>query len=370
MAELKVVGLIKSYGATAVVDDIGFTVPSGQFFALLGPSGSGKTTILRMISGFVQPDAGHVYVDGDDVTFTPPERRRMGVVFQSYALFPHMTVWHNVAFGLTVRHVPAAEQGDRIREVLRLTHLTGLEDRRPGQLSGGQQQRVALARALVIEPRLLLLDEPLSALDTRIRLEMRSELRRIQHESGVTAVIVTHDQEEAMELADDLLVLDTGRVAQSGRPREVYTHPRSGHVGVFMGRGNHLQAILRKVPGGLLAVLGEDGPSLPVDPGTVASDLIPIGPEGSEIHMFFRPERVHVQRVTDPPAGGGTRDEPGLLLEGRVGAVRFDGPVSRLEIGNGSWALESLLLSRDAEGFTPGEAVRIFVPARDIRIFA
>ncbi|MCL6596629.1 MAG: ABC transporter ATP-binding protein [Firmicutes bacterium] len=379
MAELRVEGLTKAFGETAVVRDVSFTVSSGQFFALLGPSGSGKTTILRMISGFVAPDSGRVLVDGEDVTALAPERRQMGVVFQNYALFPHMTVWHNIAFGLDVRRVGAADKARRIRDALRLVHLEGFERRRPAELSGGQQQRVALARALVVEPRLLLLDEPLSALDARIRVEMRAELRRIQRESGVTAVIVTHDQEEAMELADALLVLDGGRVVQSGTPREVYTRPESDRVAAFMGRTNEFDAVVRSTPEGLVAELAEGVAwRLGANAGARAAGTGQAWPA----RVAFRPERVRLVRATPSPAGGRgpnvgadpggpeARPTDGIILEGSVVAVRFDGPVSRVEVAAGTLRAECLVLSREAEELSVGERVRLWVPAADIQVFA
>jgi ABC-type Fe3+/spermidine/putrescine transport system ATPase subunit len=362
VAELRVEGLTKSYGDAAVVQDVSFTVPSGRFFALLGPSGSGKTTILRIISGFALPDAGRVYVDGDDVTALAPERRQMGVVFQNYALFPHMTVWHNIAFGLEVRGVPAPERARRIRDALALTHLDGLENRRPGQLSGGQQQRVALARALVVQPRLLLLDEPLSALDTRIRVEMRSELMRIQRESGVTAVIVTHDQEEAMELADSLLVLEGGRTAQGGRPHDVYTHPASERVATFMGRSNEFDGEARALGASVVVSIGE-GVAWTLDRSALK---VLDGDAPRRVRVGFRPERV---RVLADGGGDGAARGDGATLDGRVAAVRFDGPVSRIDVRAGSLSVECLLLSREAEGLAAGSAIRLFVPARDVRVF-
>lgn len=367
MAELRVEGIAKSYGDTAVVRDVSFTVASGRFFALLGPSGSGKTTLLRIISGFVAPDAGRVYVDGEDVTALAPERRRMGVVFQNYALFPHMTVWHNVAFGLDVRGVPRAEQAQRIRDVLALAHLDGLENRRPSQLSGGQQQRVALARALVIQPRLLLLDEPLSALDTRIRVEMRAELMRIQRESGVTAVIVTHDQEEAMELADGLLVLDGGRTAQGGRPRDVYTHPRSERVATFMGRSNEFDGEARQ-DGERVVVSVAKGVAWAFDAAGVADAMGGAGPgDPRPVRVVFRPERVHLRRPgQDDPSGRGD----GATIAGRVAAVRFDGPVSRIDVRADRLLVECLVLSREAEDLAVDAEVGLFVPTRDVKVFA
>src|SRR5690606_36548111 len=210
----------KRFGSVVAADDVTLTVKEGEFFALLGPSGSGKTTVLRMIAGFLQPDAGTIAIAGRPVQAVPPYQREIGMVFQSYALFPHMTVYGNLAFGLSVRGVPKAEIQRRVREMLELVRLPGIENRRPHQLSGGQQQRVALARALITNPKVVLLDEPLAALDKRLREEMQIELKRIQRQVGITALFVTHDQEEALTLADRIAIMNQGRVEQVGTPAE------------------------------------------------------------------------------------------------------------------------------------------------------
>ena len=222
------------------VDDVTLDIAAGEFFALLGPSGCGKTTSLRMIAGFEMPDAGRVHVGGADITDVPVHRRDMGMVFQSYALFPHRTVAENVAFGLRMRDVPKAEIDRRVGAALAQVALTGLEARKPGQLSGGQQQRVALARALVVEPRVLLCDEPLGALDRKLRQQMQFELKDLQKRLGVTLVFVTHDQEEALAMSDRIAVMNKGRVEQVGTPTEIYEHPRTRFVADFIGEINLL----------------------------------------------------------------------------------------------------------------------------------
>ena len=222
------------------VDDVTLDIAAGEFFALLGPSGCGKTTSLRMIAGFEMPDAGRVHVGGEDITDVPVHRRDMGMVFQSYALFPHRTVAENVAFGLRMRDVPKAEIDRRVGAALAQVALTGLEARKPGQLSGGQQQRVALARALVVEPRVLLCDEPLGALDRKLRQQMQFELKDLQKRLGVTLVFVTHDQEEALAMSDRIAVMNKGRVEQVGTPTEIYEHPRTRFVADFIGEINLL----------------------------------------------------------------------------------------------------------------------------------
>jgi putative spermidine/putrescine transport system ATP-binding protein len=228
-------------GKVLAVDQVTLDIAAGEFFSLLGPSGCGKTTSLRMIAGFEHPDSGRVHVGGQDITDVPVHRRDMGMVFQSYALFPHRTVAENVAFGLRMREVAKPEIARRVAASLAQVALTGLEDRRPGQLSGGQQQRVALARALVIEPRVLLCDEPLGALDRKLRQQMQFELKELQRRLGVTLVFVTHDQEEALAMSDRIAVMNSGRIEQVGSPTEIYERPRTRFVADFIGEINLLE---------------------------------------------------------------------------------------------------------------------------------
>jgi putative spermidine/putrescine transport system ATP-binding protein len=240
MARLELERLSKHFGPTVAVHDVSLDVRDGEFVVLLGPSGCGKTTTLRMIAGFIAPTAGRVRLGGQDVTALPPWKRNAGMVFQSYALFPHLTVAENVAFGLEMRKVPRSEIGSRIAEALRLVRLGGLSERLPRQLSGGQQQRVALARALIIRPDVLLLDEPLSNLDAKLRETVRVEIRELQHELGITTVMVTHDQEEALIMADRLVVMSEGSVRQVGSQRDLYERPADRFVAGFVGRSNLL----------------------------------------------------------------------------------------------------------------------------------
>ena len=234
-------GVSKQFGGVAAVNDVSLEIGEGEFFSLLGPSGCGKTTTLRMIAGFETPDLGRVVLQGSDVTTTPANRRPVNMVFQQYALFPHMTIYDNVAFGLKMRGVPRADHKERVNEILRIVSLQGYERRRPRQLSGGQQQRVALARALVNRPAALLLDEPLGALDVKLRKQMQLELKRIQHELGTTFVYVTHDQDEALAMSDRIAVMNGGRVEQLGTPREVYEQPTTEFVADFIGSLNVLE---------------------------------------------------------------------------------------------------------------------------------
>ncbi len=232
----------KHYGPVTAVDDVRLRVEPGEFVTILGPSGSGKTTLLMLIAGLTRPTGGHILIGDRDVTDAPAQARNVGLVFQSYALFPHMTVFDNVAFPLDVRRVPKSEAAGRVAEALRLVRLQGLERRKPGELSGGQQQRVALARAIVFKPDILLLDEPLGALDRKLREELQVELKQLQRSLGVTSILVTHDQEEALSLSDRIVVLDRGAVQQIARPEEAYLRPANRFVADFLGIANFLPA--------------------------------------------------------------------------------------------------------------------------------
>src|SRR3954465_12432029 len=254
----------KRFAETTAVDDLTLSIERGAFYALLGPSGCGKTTTLRMIGGFEDPTEGTVYLGGNDVTDLPPYRRDVNTVFQSYALFPHLDVQSNVAFGLERKKIGRDEVRTRVAEALELTQLTGFERRKPSQLSGGQQQRVALARALVNRPRALLLDEPLGALDLRLRKQLQLELKRIQQEGGVTFVHGTHDEEEAMSMADTIAVMSDGRIEQAGSAADLYEPPRTEFVANFLGVSNLIGARLRGTEGGLATVETHDGARLHV----------------------------------------------------------------------------------------------------------
>jgi putative spermidine/putrescine transport system ATP-binding protein len=265
--------LTKHYGGIAAVDQLSLSVEKGEFISLLGPSGCGKTTTLQMIAGFVEPSGGAVTLDGTDLLATKPAKRGLGIVFQSYALFPHMSAAENVAFGLEMQGVTRAERERRVAEALALVGLATLADRYPRSMSGGQQQRVALARALVVRPRILLLDEPLSNLDAKLREEMQVELRQIQRNVGITTVLVTHDQAEAMALSDRIVIMNKGRAEQVAKPDCAYERPASAFVASFLGKTNVLAG---RIAGGLL-VIGEKSWPAPsgVDPGAVTVTLRP-----------------------------------------------------------------------------------------------
>jgi spermidine/putrescine transport system ATP-binding protein len=298
LAAIELVGVEKEFTAgghdVKAVDRIDLRIAEGEFFSLLGPSGCGKTTTLRMIAGFEEPTSGQILLHGRDVVGVPPFRRDVNMVFQQYALFPHMDVFENVAFGLRRKRVAKDEIARRVAEALALVELEGREKRRPRQLSGGQQQRVALARALVNRPRALLLDEPLGALDLKLRQAMQLELKRIQREVGITFVYVTHDQEEALTMSDRLVVMDAGRIEQLGSPRELYEHPATRFVANFIGTSNILTGRLeRKGDAWALAGLGPDQRVLVTDAGQTS--------QGQEVELAVRPEKMVLRAEHDPP---------------------------------------------------------------------
>jgi putative spermidine/putrescine transport system ATP-binding protein len=340
---LQVTTVAKGFGAVQVLRDVSLAVPRGEFHTLLGPSGSGKTTLLKIVAGFTPADAGAVTLSGKVITDTLPEHRNIGVVFQNYALFPHMTVAENIAFGLKMRGIGKPEREQRVQEVLRLVRMTGFGHRRPAMLSGGQQQRVALARALVIQPQLLLLDEPLSALDRKVRLEVREELKRIQAETGVTTVMVTHDQEEALFLADRVLVLEAGAVRQAGAPAAIYANPVDEFVAGFLGAINLLNVAAE---GAGLRI----GTQLFRPPPEVAAGMT--AGRGAPFHLAVRPEQMTVT-----PAFG---EKPPEAIGGVLVATEFGGPVVTVRVEVEGQAVAVLALSPDilaAGPWTPGMPV-------------
>jgi iron(III) transport system ATP-binding protein len=304
MAQIDIEHLTKRYDGTeagsAAVADLSLVIEAGAFVTLLGPSGCGKTTTLRLIAGYLKPDAGQIAVAGrilsSPQSVLPPEERGMGMVFQSYAVWPHKTVYENVVFGLKIRRVSAAEARERVARMLDLVNLGGLESRYPGELSGGQQQRVALARSLVVEPTILLLDEPLSNLDAKLRERMRAELKQLQRRTGITFIYVTHDQAEALALSDRIAVMHEGRLQQYGTPREVYRRPANRIVADFMGLVNLLPAEIRQNGSGLVVVAG---------PLELALDLPAGARAGDKVDLAIRPESIRLKS----PEGVG---EPGL----------------------------------------------------------
>jgi spermidine/putrescine transport system ATP-binding protein len=297
---IELIGVAKNVhsrsGDVAAVEQVDLVIGEGEFFSLLGPSGCGKTTTLRMIGGFEEPTQGRILLHGKDVVGVPANHRDVNMVFQSYALFPHMSVYENVAFGLRRKSVPGPELKQRVNAMLELVQLEGKSDRRPRELSGGQQQRVALARALVNRPRALLLDEPLAALDLKLRQAMQLELKRIQREVGITFVFVTHDQNEALTMSDRLVVMNAGRIEQLGSPRDVYEHPRTRFVAGFIGTSNVLTGSVARLDGATAIIGASDGESVSV-PNAVAAGVV----AGQTMHLTVRPEKIVIDTHQPPP---------------------------------------------------------------------
>ena len=347
MAEIRLSGLGKRYGRTQAVAPTDLVIAEGEFLAVLGPSGSGKTTLLRMIGGFIEPTSGRIEIGGRDVTAVPPYRRRLGVVFQSYALFPHMSARENVAFGLRMRGVPGDERAARADETLALVGLEGLGDRSPAQLSGGQQQRVALARAIVIEPDALLLDEPLGALDLALRRRMQTELAALRRRLGRTFVYVTHDQEEALTLADRVAVMEGGSIRQVAAPRAIYEQPSTAFVAGFVGESNLLQGIVRREADGVSFLELEGGHRVLLR----AKPLIGRGT------VSIRPERIKLA----PMIGEG--------MPAIVETVVFKGPWLTVRVRLPGGPSLEMLLPNDGEA-TPieGEAVKVRIDPTDARV--
>jgi spermidine/putrescine transport system ATP-binding protein len=312
-------GVTKRFGSVEAVRNVSLEIAEGEFFSLLGPSGCGKTTSLRMIGGFEQPDEGRILLRGVDVTAVPPNRRNVNMVFQHYALFPHMSIRDNIAFGMRLKRVDKAEQRERVEEMLRIVRLEGLEKRKPGQLSGGQQQRVALARALVNRPAALLLDEPLGALDVKLRKQMQLELKRIQSELGTTFVYVTHDQEEALAMSDRIAVMNDGVVEQIAPPRELYERPVTSFCADFIGSLNALEFRVDDVDGRQLVSHVSPTERLIVEAENGHS-------RGEELKLAVRPERIRI----DP--SGRPAPEEGSRLEGIVAEVIYLGSLTQFHV--------------------------------------
>jgi spermidine/putrescine transport system ATP-binding protein len=347
--------LTKRYDETTAVDAIDAEINAGEFFSLLGPSGCGKTTTLRMIAGFVRPTGGEILLDGVDVAQVPPHQRNVHTVFQNYALFPHLNVADNVAFGLRRRKVGKDETKRRVAEALELVELGRLAGRRPQQLSGGQQQRVALARALVLRPAVLLLDEPLGALDAKIRKQLRLELKALQEEVGITFVFVTHDQEEALSMSDRVAVMSAGRIEQIGTPAEVYEDPATVFVADFLGVSNLMDAV------------AESDPTCPPDHCTVAvgdfrlraacGDLTASGP----VKIVARPERVNLVEHGD---------ERGNCLPGMVERTVYVGASLQVmvRLATGAQLQASITNTGGADGYPQGTPVSVHIPADALRV--
>jgi spermidine/putrescine transport system ATP-binding protein len=339
----------KSFDGVTAVDDVSLEIGSGEFFSLLGPSGCGKTTTLRMIAGFERPDAGRIAIGDTDVTERPPHLRPVNTVFQSYALFPHLSVEQNVAFGLRFKDVVKSEKRSRVAEALELVRLGGYGQRRPHQLSGGQQQRVALARALVLSPSVLLLDEPLGALDAKLRRELQVELKSIQREIGITFLYVTHDQEEALTMSDRLAVMAGGKVEQLGAPRDVYERPETAFVADFLGVSNLMRA----------RVLDDKR----VDVGGVVLTATQGAARPGVVRLTIRPERVRIE----PPSTAGENRVPATIER-----FVYLGSTTQVFVAlPGGDRVQALVAnSGDVEEYDVGAAVTAHLPADALRILA
>jgi len=334
--------------AVKAVTDVSLDIPAGTFVTLLGPSGSGKTTTLNLIAGFLTPDSGEILFDGRAISHVPPHKRNIGMVFQSYALFPHMTVFQNVAFPLRMRtNLSKDETRKRVAETLELVQLTGFEDRYPRQLSGGQQQRVSMARALVSHPRLLLMDEPLGALDKKLRVQMQVEIRRIHQTVGSTFVYVTHDQSEALIMSDLVVVMHDGCVAQVAPPRELYELPESEFVADFLGGANLLPGRIVGEDAGVYSLELTNGQRVKAPKSRFEM------PDGREVSLFIRPEEVQVQR-------GQEINSDCQFLEGTLKEVLYFGDTIKLVIDVGNLAVSAMLLRSQGAGLEPGKGITIF----------
>jgi iron(III) transport system ATP-binding protein len=355
MSFLSLKTISKNYGETRAVEDLSLEVERGEFFGLLGPSGCGKTTTLRMIAGLEAPDSGRLEFDGRDLTSVSPERRGFGMVFQNYALFPHLNVFENVAFGLRARRRPKAELARKVTDALELVQLPGYENRRVDELSGGQQQRVAIARAIAIEPALLLFDEPLSNLDVALREETRSELRELVKRLGLTAIYVTHDQDEAFALCDRIAVMNDGRLLQTGTPQSLYEQPANVTVARFLGRNNFIKAMrvsknhdahgeFRTLEGGhtLFVPIGTEKP----------------GPIDKPVMLAVRPEYISITEGASFPADN--------VLRATVREVDFAGATTSVKLDAGGLKLEALVLR--LVGLAPGDSCMVGLPPSRIHL--
>ena len=354
--EVRLVELTKRFGDLVAVDRVSLDIPAGEFFSLLGPSGCGKTTTLRMIGGFELPTSGRIELRGHDITHEPPERRPVNMVFQSYALFPHLSVADNVAFGLRRRKVPDPDVRRRVGAALELVRLQGYDRRRPDQLSGGQQQRIALARALVCEPTVLLLDEPLGALDLKLRRRLQVELKRIQIEVGITFVYVTHDQEEALALSDRIAVMNGGRVEQLGSPEELYDRPATRFVADFIGTTNLLAGTLESVSTTGAVVRLEGGERCLSGPARAGV--------GAAVELVIRPEAM-----TLAPDDGSPRAEgPVRELRGHVLQSAYLGTSVSHRVRTDGGPVLTVVVPRSVERPSPGDRVRVGWEPSDVLV--
>jgi spermidine/putrescine transport system ATP-binding protein len=356
---VELVSVTKIFGNVTAVDNVTLRIEDGEFFSLLGPSGCGKTTSLRMIGGFEIPSQGEVHICGEPQGFKPAYKRPVNTVFQNYALFPHMTVYQNTAFGLEMQKVPKQEIKGRVLEALEMVRLGGMENRKPQQLSGGQQQRVALARALINQPKVLLLDEPLGALDLKLRKAMQLELKDLQDRVGITFVYVTHDQEEALTMSDRIGVMRRGRLLQVGTPQQIYETPATRYIANFIGDSNYLPGRVAACEGDHVEVTLDSGENLI---GQAASALV----AGQAVMLAFRPEKVRINPMKEPVPGGN-------VIECRISDVVYTGSfttyILHTKIGSEIMVRWQNEAGTDHQRFSPGDGVRIYWPGELTTVF-
>jgi spermidine/putrescine ABC transporter ATP-binding subunit len=350
VAELEIRDIVKRYTAQSVVGPLSFSVMAGEFVSLLGPSGCGKTTTLRCIAGFEIPSEGGIYLDGERIDQQPPNRRNIGLVFQSYALFPHLTIFENVAFGLRLRRLGAPEIKRRVGDALNLVDLPDLADRYPRQLSGGQQQRIAIARSVVLEPRILMFDEPLSNLDFKLRVTMRNELRDLQRRLGKTAIYVTHDQGEALALSDRIVVMSNGRIEQIGPPREIYERPANPFVADFIGNSNLLEAVVLSVSPDATVIRTDQGLTLRAGPASRNP--------GDRVVAMIRPEHVRLA-----PAGGPNVEN---AMTVRVAQATYLGQDLHLRVTSGQQDLTVVAQGSASRHLAAGDEVNAAITPADV----
>ncbi len=357
MVRVKLVNVTKRFGDVIAVNNVSFEVKEGELFTLLGPSGCGKTTTLRLIAGFYKPDSGEIYFNDELVNNIPPYKRNTGMVFQNYALWPHMRVFDNVSYGLKLRNWPPRKIIKRVKEMLKLVGLAGKEKRYPSELSGGEQQRVALARALVIEPRVLLLDEPLSNLDAKLRVKMRSEIRKIQKKLGITTIYVTHDQEEALSISDRIAVMNKGKILQIGDPVDIYEKPKDIFVNDFIGTTNFIPARVIEVDSKARKII------LNINDQKIVKDYYGDVEVGMDVICAVRPESLSITSLSEKP-----KDKP--FIVGRIDLIDFLGKIIRYEIET-DFGLIRVDTSEKSlrEKFKEGDKVAIVIEPETIRIF-
>jgi spermidine/putrescine transport system ATP-binding protein len=355
--DVELININKSFGELKAVENVSFQVPRGSFFSILGPSGCGKTTTLKIIAGFEEPDTGDVLIGGERVNGIPPNHRRVNMVFQQLALFPLMTVAENVAFGLKMARVPKRDRRKRVETMLNKVGLSGLGDRKPSQLSGGQQQRVAIARCLVLDPTVLLLDEPLGALDLKLREQMKIQLKLLQHQVGTTFIYITHDQSEALVMSDQIAVMNNGRILQIGPPDELYSHPVDGFVASFVGENNAIP--------GIVSSINDHSVKVKFNGFEINSPVHPNISVGSEIINYIRPEKMQLLSIDDQNSPL-ENQIPGVIQD-----VIFDGAVIRALVDFESGNRVMVLITRTSDVPLPvsGEKVLVAWTTRDVYCF-